>query len=186
MTEVIGVRLPFPHGTEYDNKSHRVWQLPYDSEFGPQELKLKVSLRPTMKSPRRVALSTLGADELGVGEGPFCFALDADEARAEKVRAAFTREAIRDFYDLEQLASAGCDFGSTEFVEMVDRKLAELNAPPLGQQPPSFALGTGKRKAILDASTKVELGAVLRAGEPSFDLQAMVDRFDRIWKKSDS
>jgi hypothetical protein len=27
-----------------------------------------------------------------------CFALDADEARAEKVRAAFTREAVRDFY----------------------------------------------------------------------------------------
>lgn len=186
MPEIVGVRLPIPHGIEHEKKSHRVWQLPYDSEFGAQELKLEVSIRPMMKSPRRVTLSTLGAAELGIGEGPFCFALDADEARAEKVRAAFTREAIRDFYDLEQLALAGSDLASTEFVEMVDRKLAELKALPLGQQPASFALGNGNRKAKLEASAKVELGAVLRADEPPFELQAMLDRFDRLWKKSKS
>jgi hypothetical protein len=28
----------------------------------------------------------------------FCYALDAGEARAEKVRAAFTRDAIRDLW----------------------------------------------------------------------------------------
>lgn len=49
----------------------------------------------------------------------FCYALDADEARAEKVRAAFTREAIRDLYDLEQLARAGADLSSRRFVRLV-------------------------------------------------------------------
>ncbi len=34
------------------------------------------------------------------------------EAHAEKVRAAFTREAIRDFYDLDRLLDAGADLSS--------------------------------------------------------------------------
>jgi len=34
---------------------------------------------------------------------------------------------------------------------------------------------------LLEFSAKVELGAVLRAGEPSFDLESMLDRFDRLW-----
>jgi len=48
---------------------------------------------------------------------PRCFALDAREAHAEKVRAAFTREAIRDFYDVDRLLDAGADLSSAQFVE---------------------------------------------------------------------
>jgi hypothetical protein len=36
------------------------------------------------------------------------------------VRAAFTREAIRDFYDLDRLLDAGADLSSPEFMELVD------------------------------------------------------------------
>jgi hypothetical protein len=48
------------------------------------------------------------------------------------VRAAFTREAIHDLYDLEQLAQASADLSSPQFIQLVDAKLAELDAPVAG------------------------------------------------------
>ena len=73
-------------------------------------------MRQPLRPPRRAPLSQLLNDpQVGDYREAYCWALDADEARAEKVRAAFTREAIRDFYDLDQLLQAGKDFETEAF-----------------------------------------------------------------------
>lgn len=100
----------------------------------------------------------------------------------EKVRAAFTREAIRDFYDLDRLLAAGADLSSPSFVALVDAKLAELNAVPLARQGRSFSLDANRRR-VVEAGLARDLPAVLRADAPAFDLDAMLARFDALWGK---
>jgi hypothetical protein len=119
---------------------------------------------------------------LGDYRPAFCWALDRDEARAEKVRAVFTRDAIRDFYDLDRLADTGADFVSPAFIELVDAKLAEIGAAPLANQGASLGLTPSRRNA-LDASLVRDLPAVLRRGAPAFDLEATIARFNRQWRK---
>jgi len=109
----------------------------------------------------------------------YCWALDADEARAEKVRAAFTREAIRDYYDLDQALQAGQDFETEEFKNLVDQKLAESKAPSLSAQTQSFGLTSARRQA-LDLQIQKELRAVVRANAEPFDLDAMQTRFNEL------
>ncbi len=179
----VGLRLPFPDGTHFEQGAHRQWDLPYESAFGPQAIKMEVSLRPTIRPARRVSLGQLLVDPLvGAYASAFCYALDADEARAEKVRAAFTRDAIRDLYDLEQLARAGADLSSPGFIRLVGAKLAELGAPPLHEQARSFGAGTGPGRKALEASAVRELSAVVRVDEPPIDLEKIFERFNRLWK----
>jgi len=180
---VVGVRLPFPDGQHSERGAHRQWELLYESDLEPQSIKVEASLRPLLRPPRRVHLAQLLAEDTLIGSyaPAFCYALDADEARAEKVRAAFTREAIRDLYDLEQLAQSGADLSSPRFIELVDAKLAELGAPPLREQPASFGAAAGPRRQTLDASITRELQAVLRIDEPSLDLDAIYERFNGLW-----
>ena len=181
--EKVGVAPRFPGGQFFDKGSHVVWDLSYRTEFGSQAIRLEVSLRATLRPGRRVLLRQLLSDPLvGDYSEAFCWGLDAEEARAEKVRAAFTREAIRDFYDLDRLGEAGTDFTSKKFVALVDAKLAELKQAPLYEQPTSFGLTRLKVRA-LEAAAQSELAAVLRADAPAFDLAAMVKRFDRLWGK---
>jgi hypothetical protein len=115
-------------------------------------------------------------------KGATCFALAALEAHAEKVRAAFTRDAIRDFYDLDRLLAAGADLSSPEFLALVGGKLEELHADPLARQGKSFALDANRRRAI-EAGLARDLPVVLRADAPAFDLDAMLARFDVLWRK---
>ena len=94
-----------------------------------------------MRDPRRAPLRQLIVDPLiGDYSQAYAWALDAAEAQAEKVRAACTREAIRDFYDLDQLMQAGFDLSSSEFVGLVDAKLAELGASPVASHATPFQL----------------------------------------------
>lgn len=177
----VGMAARFPGGHLQHQATHGRWQLDYTSEFGPQGIMLEVSIRPVLQPPREVRLRQLLTDSLlGDPGDPRCFALDAREAHAEKVRAAFTREAIRDFYDLDQLLESGADLASTEFLRLVDAKLAELKAPPLARQGRSFALDANRRRALV-AGLARDLPAVLRVGAPPFDLDAMLARFDRLW-----
>ena len=179
----VGLKLPFPDGAHFEHGAHRQWDLPYDSIFGPQAIKLEVSLRPKIRPARRVSLAQLLVDPLlGSYHSAFCYALDADEARAEKVRASFTRDAVRDLYDLEQLARAGADLSSPDFVRLVDAKLAELDAPPLRVQAKSFGAGAGPRRKALEASVVRDLPAVVRVDEPPLDLEKVLKRFNRLWK----
>jgi hypothetical protein len=172
-----------PGGERYDRNSHILWQLEYPSEFGRQTIKVEGTIRPLVLPLRRVFLRQLLEDELvGSYAAASCWALHAMEARAEKVRAAFTREAIRDFYDLDRLAELGVDLASQEFLKLVDVKLAELGAAPLAQQAPSFGM-TPARRAALGESLQRNLPAVLRQGVPPFDLDDMLRRFDGLWRK---
>jgi predicted nucleotidyltransferase component of viral defense system len=179
----VGVAATFPGGELLNRAEHCMWDLRYESEFGAQRIKMEVSIRPVAQPARRVKLAQLLSDPLaGDYSGATCHALSADEARAEKVRAAFTRAAIRDYYDLARLLDARADLTSGEFVQLVDRKLAELDASPLRDQPPSFGLDA-RRLKLLQGAVGTELRAVLRADAPAFALEATLTRFDKLWKK---
>ncbi|HYV44173.1 MAG TPA: nucleotidyl transferase AbiEii/AbiGii toxin family protein [Myxococcaceae bacterium] len=178
---ISGAKRRFPGGDDSERGSHRRWDLDYPSEFGPQSIQLEVSLRPALRPTRRVSLGQLLQDPLlGDYRGAFCWALDPDEARAEKVRAAFTRDAIRDFYDLERFAEVGADLTSARFVDLVNAKLRELDAAPIHQQPRPLGVTAARRRA-LEQGLKMELPAVLRASAPPFDLARMLQRFERMW-----
>jgi len=182
ISPVVGVSVRFPAGELFEKGAHCMWQLEYPSEFGPQGIRLEVSIRPVLRPPREVRLRQLLADPLaGDAAEAKCFALDAVEARAEKVRAAFTRDAIRDFYDLERLRESGADFTSPAFIELVDAKLEELGAAPMAKQGKSFGLNQERRRQI-KAGLERDLPAVLRADAPGFDLDEMLARFDRLWR----
>ncbi len=179
---MAGVTARFPAGELFNRATHCVWQLDYPSEFGPQGIRLEVSIRPVLRPRREVGLRQLLADPLaGDVSAASCFALDAAEARAEKVRAAFTREAIRDFYDVDRFYESGADLSSPAFIELVDAKLAELGAPPMAKQGRSFGLNEKRRRQV-EAGLTRDLPAVLRTGAPEFDLDAMLARFDRLWR----
>lgn len=181
LESIVGVTRRFPSGEDFDRGSHRRWDLDYSSEFGPQSIQLEVSLRPALRKPRRVRLKQLLVDPLaGDYEAAFCWALDATEARAEKVRAAFTREAIRDFYDLERFADTGADLSSSGFIALVNAKLNELGAAPLESQPRPFALDARRRRA-LEKGLKADLPPVLKMNAPPFDLDRMLRRFEHLW-----
>jgi hypothetical protein len=121
ISPIVGVTARLSAGELFDRATHCVWQLDYPSEFGPQGIRLEVSIRPVLRPPREVGLRQLLVDPLAGEVGAArCFALDAAEGRAEKVRAAFTREAIRDFYDLDRFYESGADLSSPPFIELVD------------------------------------------------------------------
>src|SRR6266446_2438923 len=125
---VVGVSARFPAGELFEKAARCVWQLEYPSEFGPQGLRLEVSIRPVLRPPREVSLRQLLVDPLaGDVRAAKCFALDADEARAEKVRAAFTREAVRDFYDLDRLHESGALCCSYVACQRVDEELPQAH-----------------------------------------------------------
>jgi predicted nucleotidyltransferase component of viral defense system len=176
----IGLRLANQNGESAERGARVIWTLSYESSFGPQSIDVEVALRPVLRPPRRAALSQFLSDPLAGDYGDaYCWALDADEARAEKVRAAFTRTAIRDFYDLDQLLIAGKDLTSEAFRALVDQKLAELHVPPLSDQPHSFGMTPARRKD-LDAAQSKNLQGVVRASEEPFDLGAMLARFSGV------
>ncbi|MFL5318633.1 MAG: nucleotidyl transferase AbiEii/AbiGii toxin family protein [Myxococcaceae bacterium] len=180
----VGMTIPFPGGTTTENGTHAVWELEYESEFAPGRVRVEATIRPTLERPRIVSLKQLISDEqLGDYTAATCWALDEPEARAEKVRAACTREAIRDFYDLDRLLDAGKDLTSTTFLTLVDAKLAELKSSPLSElRPKPFGL-TALRRKKLDESLKLELAAVLRTNAPAFDLDKMLARFELRWTR---
>jgi predicted nucleotidyltransferase component of viral defense system len=180
---LAGLRLKFPHGERSDRDAHVRWELPYESVFGDQFILVEATIRPVLLPIRRAPLRQL----LPMAEiaGAYCWALDELEARAEKVRAAFTRREPRDYYDLQLLASAGKDLSSAEFLSVVDRKLAELGALPLAKQPAAFGLSNAER-AKFDRSARAELATVVRVGESPFDLGAMIAHFNALWGKAGS
>ena len=183
LAPIVGLRFERFDGYPSEKHAQVIWELPYESSFGPQSIDVEVALRPVLRPPRRVSLHQLLNDPLaGDYSEAYCWALDADEARAEKVRAAFTREEIRDYYDLDQLLRAGKDFESETFRGLVDQKLAELRAPRLSDQPASVGITTARRRQLA-AQTRKGLQAVVRAGEEPFDLDAMLAKFDEMWRR---
>lgn len=180
LAPIVGLRLDNHNGEAYERGARVIWTLFYESAFGPQSVDVEVALRPVLRPPRRAPLGQLLRDPLAGDYGEaYCWALDADEARAEKVRAAFTRDAIRDFYDLDQLLLSDKDFTSEAFRALVDLKLAELRAPPVSDQPGVFGMTPARRRA-LDAQVAKGLQAVMRVADEPFDLDVMLARFDDV------
>jgi predicted nucleotidyltransferase component of viral defense system len=183
LVPVVGLRPENHNGESSDRGARVIWTLKYDSSFGPQSIDVEVAIRPVLRPPRRAPLKQLLNDPLaGDYSEAYCWALGADEARAEKVRAAFTRREIRDYYDLDQLLAAGNDFTSEPFRALVDEKLAELQAPLLSDQPDSFGM-TSAQQRQLKTQTRKGLQAVVRADAEPFDLDAMLAKFNEAWRK---
>lgn len=180
---LAGPRLMDIVGNRAARNRSVIWEAPYDSAYGTQAILLEVSFSHVVRPGRRVALQHLmGPPESAHYADASCFALDADEARAEKVRAAFTRRAIRDYYDLATLLDAGADFCSHGFVGLVDAKLAEMGAPGIAEQPAHFGM-TARELQALQADVNRNLQAVVRQNEPRFDLEAALARLDTLWGK---
>src|SRR5581483_1582731 len=184
---VVGAQLVNFDGERFDRAAHAIWEVKYESAFLPGEkalISVYAVIRPAHRDVRKVGLRQLIPPELISGYGSaYCWALDYSEVRAEKVRAAFTREdpAIRDFYDLWVLATAEVDMGSPDFIELVDAKLNEIRARPLKEQPRSFGL-TEQQYGLLGRKL-TELETVLRFDHPKFTLQPVIDHYDRLWEK---
>jgi len=186
--EAIGAGLMNFDGDRSEKDAHGIWELHYQSSFlDPKSaiIAVEVAIRTCALPARRAQLLQLLPSDLASGYAEaYCWALDFAEVRAEKVRAAYTREepAIRDYYDLDLFAKRGLDMSSPEFERVVDGKLAEVGALPLREQPASFGLDK-KRRSFVEAA-RPSLTSVLRLDEDDFDLQGVLSFYDRLWKKS--
>lgn len=183
----VGLVLESPDGERHDRASHVLWTLKYPSElaFGQSAIIVEVSLRTVLLPPRRVALhQLLQGPVVADYDAAYCWALAAEEVRAEKVRAAYTRSQpeLRDFYDLHLLANAGADFTSPAFTALVDAKLTEVGTAPLSEQPVRFGLSS-KQQSALQAAISRRLAPMLRRSDPSFDLESVLRFFDALWAK---
>ncbi len=72
---------------------------------------------------------------------------------------------------------------SPEFRKLVDLKLAELEALPLGDQARPLGL-TPTRRSELRSSLLRELPGVLRRDAPAFDFEQTVTTLDALWAQS--
>jgi hypothetical protein len=177
----LGLTLEGFDGEEHERRSHVVWTLRYPSRFGPGAILIEAAMRPLLRPGRRVPLRQMLDGRIGaLHDGAYGWAMDADEVRAEKVRAAFTRRVIRDFYDLGLFVEHDAELVSADFVALVDAKLAEASAPPLHRQGTAFGL-TPRERDELRAAIPGQLVPVLRRSEAAFDLDALLDHYDRIW-----
>jgi hypothetical protein len=70
---------------------------------------------------------------------------------------------------------------SEEFVHLTDRKLAEVGAAPLAEQPPRFGL-VGERLRDLDQGRAKGLEAIVRLEEPQFDLDRVLQAYESMWR----
>jgi predicted nucleotidyltransferase component of viral defense system len=183
----VGMNLTTFDGERFETQSHGLWEMTYQSILLPPRaaaLVVEAAIRPTLLPPRRVALRQLVPADLMPGyDKAYCWALDYLEVRAEKIRAALTREEpeVRDFYDLALFAAAEVDMASEEFVDVLNVKLAEVDAPPLADQPASFGL-TGERRVLVEAG-RTRLVGVVRIDEPRFDLDSVLEHYNRLWGK---
>src|SRR5689334_20950934 len=85
--------------------------------------------------------------------------------REEGARRVYPRGHPRLLRSRSGCWTLAADPASPEFVELVDAKLAELNAVPLARQGRSFALDANRRGGLT-----LDLPAVLRADALAFDL----------------
>jgi predicted nucleotidyltransferase component of viral defense system len=119
----VGVELVNFDGTRSEHGAHAIWDVRYPSSFLPAAsavIAVEVAIRPRYLDPRKAPVLQLLPVALVPGHADaYCWALDFAEVRAEKVRAAFTRDVrqIRDFYDLGLLIKSGADMNSEEFRE---------------------------------------------------------------------
>jgi predicted nucleotidyltransferase component of viral defense system len=182
----VGVALRAFDGERFDRASHIIWTATYASELSPNHMGsilIEVAMRPVLRPAREARLDhILSGPLMDDYTDAMCWALDAAEVRAEKVRAAYTREepAIRDFYDLDLFRQLVVDMSSDNFRGLVDAKLIEVGRGTLAEQPTQFGLTT-RQKQQLQRDIPRLLVPVLRATEPPYDLERTLRFYDRLW-----
>lgn len=174
-------------GIQANGGKLRSWRLSYASIYGPGgkgNIWLEVSVHDVCLAVRRAQLTSVieGESVKDFGQA-FCYALHADEVRAEKVRAAFTRDEIRDFFDLSIFATVGHDMKSEQFAALVDRKLAEFPAAPLSEQPPNFGKDE-MRLRRLAGSIPARLMPQLPPDSQQFALEPVLAEYNKMWNKA--
>lgn len=181
--DLVGVRLVEESRVLDKVKAAMDLAVEYESRFEANDagrILLQIEIRPVLREPRQVQMQQLLSGPLAAGyDKAYCWALHADEVRAEKVRAAFTREEIRDFYDLQLFINRNSDMNSEDFRLLVEKKLDEMGTPPLSRQHINF--GKSKRQLQeLEASIDTRL-TVVRGGEPRFELGPVLSHFNELW-----
>ncbi|MGH2459091.1 MAG: nucleotidyl transferase AbiEii/AbiGii toxin family protein [Chloroflexota bacterium] len=166
--------------------SYGTWTVAYPSELvpgGEGRISIEATMGPTLRQARQAPLRCILTGPLMPAyAAASCWALDAAEVRAEKVRAAYTREdpAIRDFYDLDLFRQVEVDMSSGDFRGLVDAKLGELGQRPLAEQAPQFGL-TPRAKQRLARDIPRQLSPMLRSGDPPYDLDRTLRHYDELW-----
>jgi len=181
--EAAGMRLAERHQVLANIKLATDLTIHYDSRFEANDvgtILVQVEVRPVLCTPRQVRMHLLLTGELTAGyRDAYCWALHADEVRAEQVRAAFTREEIRDFYDLGLFINRKVDMDSESFRALVEAKLKEMDMPGLDRQHVNF----GKSKQQIQ-ELEATLGArltVVRVNEDQFELEPVLSHFNKLW-----
>lgn len=182
----VGGTLHSIDGERFEQASYVRWTINYLSELSPKQvgtIVIEVAMRPTLRPARQARLGNILTGPLIAAYGDaYCLSLDGAEVRAEKVRAAYTREdpAIRDFYDLDLFRQVGADMNSDGFRGLVDAKLEELGRQTLAEQRPEFGL-TPEQKQRLRRDISRVLMPVLRLTDPRYDLDRTLRHYDELW-----
>jgi predicted nucleotidyltransferase component of viral defense system len=128
----------------------------------PQTILIDVSVRePALSPPATLSARTVLMDPIsGQSAVPVLevACINALEAMAEKFRAALSRRdvAIRDFYDLDYAArKLSLELGSASFVDMVRRKLAIPDNPPVDVGSDRMAALRRQVALVVDMATRV-------------------------------
>ena len=121
--------------TKYDEHKIALFTYEYRSviDSSPQTIKIDISLKwELQKIPQKHTVQSLYRDKI-LEENIFSHhtitCIDLQEALAEKIRAALTRQtpAIRDFFDIWFIKTfSDFDFAAPEFLRLVEMKLAEV------------------------------------------------------------
>ena len=184
-SKAAGMIMEKSAGTSAErNRTLRSWRVEYPSAYRNDGDSLLVELTPRflVRAPRKAHLITVIDGPIGQAHGSAeCSALDAEEVCAEKVRAAFTREEIRDFFDLGIFLD-GHDLTSKDFVALVDRKLAEWPAPRLEDQGPNFGK-SAVQLLRLERSVASRLMPQLPPGAPAFELDRVLSAYNNLWNR---
>lgn len=181
LATIPGVTLATPL-TGHNQSRQYIAVLQYESVVGNPgaQIKVEVGLRePVLREVRTGEVRTLLADPFTdkAAVAPFAMrVLAIEEASAEKVRAALTRRepAIRDFYDLGQLAErSAVDLLSPDVLELVAAKLRVAGTPAPDISP--------ERLTVLKDQLQTHLRPVLPGRQfEAFDLGRSINLLRRI------
>jgi predicted nucleotidyltransferase component of viral defense system len=165
----------------HDDNRHHVIVYRYNSCLSGEggTIKIEIAIREPLieQRERRTAKTILvNPNTLKPVLPPVSVAvMSRRETYAEKARAALTRLAIRDHYDLDYAVRSGIlDLGEDEFVRLVKLKLSV----PGKMNPDVSEMALAELRRQVDA----ELGPVLRAQDfADFDLQRAFEMIRRVY-----
>jgi len=175
-----------PSGCGFNNSTHYVFNILYPSFItGKREtIRIEVSLRqipldkPVKLMVRHFFKDPFTGRELLPSNHVICYSLK--ELVSEKLKAAITRRdfAIRDYYDLWNIAKTKFDFKDKDFIKLFNKKLKTEKYR--GDYKRNFGLSE-ETITLLNRQIETDLLPVIRIGE-SFNLEQVFKKFNKILK----